>query len=424
MMSKIAIVGLQWGDEGKGKFVDYFAEKADVIARFQGGNNAGHTIVANGVSYKLSVLPSGILHENKISYIGPGVVLDMEALHNEIERLEKLNIKVSETNLKIAENVVIILPLYKKLDLLLESLKGENKIGTTGRGISFAYQDHVGRRSIRICDTYEEASLSKKIENILDFYSPLLEKYDKNFAYQNEKNDTISYIEKYKNIYKKHIVLPNFLHSMEGKNILFEGAQGAMLDITFGTYPFVTSSNTLASQSFIGGGCGGKFDKILGVAKAYCTRVGSGPFPSEDSTEIGEELQRKGAEYGTVTGRKRRCGHLDLIALRYIIEISGITDIILTKIDVLNGFEKVKICRAYNLNGKEITHFPTTGQEKLIPVYTELPGWEEGYDYTSFQNLPSSLKTYIKFIEDFVKIPVSVLSFGADRNQTLNLSSI
>lgn len=423
-MSKVAIVGLQWGDEGKGKFVDYFAGEADVIVRFQGGNNAGHTIVHNNKSYKLSVLPSGILHKDKISYIGPGVVLDLEALTQEIQKLEQMEIKVSEKNLKIAENVTIILPLYKKLDILLESLKGNNKIGTTGRGISFAYQDHVGRRGVRLCDLYHDKYLSQQINCILDFYAPLLEKHDINFNIESEKKDIYSYIDKYKNIYQKYMAPPNFLSFFLGKRILFEGAQGAMLDVTFGTYPFVTSSNTLAPQSFIGGGCGGKLDKIFGVTKAYCTRVGSGPFPTEDFTEVGELLQKNGAEYGTVTGRKRRCGYLDLVALKFIINLSGITNIILTKIDVLNNFKTIKICTSYELEGKPISYFPSILQEKIVPVYTEMPGWGNGYAFDSFESLPFQLKSYIRFIEDFVKIPVSVLSFGPDRNQTLNLSSV
>lgn len=425
-MSKICIAGLQWGDEGKGKFVDYFAKEAKIVVRFQGGNNAGHTIVINGISYKLSLLPSGILHEGKIGFIASGVVVDLESLHGEIERLSKLGVKITIENLKIAENITVIIPLYKKLDMLLESLKGDKKIGTTGRGISFAYQDKVGRRGIRICDLYEEEALMERINAICDFYSPFLEKHDTSFQKGIIKQETLEYINKFKEFFKKHLVPSNFLNNFKSENILFEGAQGAMLDVSFGTYPFVTSSNTLASEVFVGAGFGGKLDRVFGVAKAYCTRVGSGPFPSEDFGEEGLLMQKKGAEFGTVTGRIRRCGYLDLVSLKQIAEISGVTDIILTKIDVLNGFEKIKICTAYELDGVQITHLPSSEmmQKRLKPVYQELEGWGENYSFKALAELPRQLKEYIKFIEEYTSIRVSVLSFGAEREDTLNLVKI
>lgn len=425
-MSKICIVGLQWGDEGKGKFVDYFAKDAKVIVRFQGGNNAGHTIVVNGVSYKLSVLPSSILHKKKVAFIGPGVVLDMEALFSEIEKVKSAGIDVSSETLKIAENATVIIPLYKKLDALLENLKGERKIGTTGRGIAIAYQDQVGRRSIRVCDLYDPETLNSQIESILGFYSPLIQKYSPEFSSNAAKQETIEYCLKYKGLLKDYLVPPNFLHSFKHESILFEGAQGAMLDVSFGTYPFVTSSNTLASEGFIGSGYPGSFDRVFGTVKAYCTRVGSGPFPSEDHGKTATLLRERGVEFGTVTGRERRCGYLDLVALKYASELSGVTDIILTKIDVLNGLETIKICTSYELDGKNISHFPTStvAQSKIKPVYTEFKGWEENYDFTNFDHLPQNLKKYIGFIQDFMGIPVSILSFGAEREATLDLRTL
>lgn len=424
-MSKIAIVGLQWGDEGKGKFVDYFASGAKVIVRFQGGNNAGHTIVINNKSYKLSVLPSGILHKNKISFIGSGVVLDLAALEKEINEIKLSGIDISPDNLKIAENITIIIPLYKKLDLLLEGIK-QHKIGTTGRGIGFAYQDQVGRRGIRVCDIYDKATLDERVEDILNFYSPFLEKHDKNFSVTETKNEILEYCNYYKDIFKDYLVHPTFLSSFTGENILFEGAQGAMLDVSFGTYPFVTSSNTLASQSFIGSGCSGKLDKVFGVVKAYSTRVGFGPFPTEDFNEDGKLMQERGAEFGTVTGRKRRCGYLDLVALKYICNLSGVTDIILTKIDVLNTFKKIKVCTSYKIKNKTLNTFPTAkaDQESITPIYEELEGWGDDYSFNTQEELPINLKNYIKFIENFLNIKVSVLSFGAEREDTLNLTSI
>jgi adenylosuccinate synthase len=425
-MSNIAIVGLQWGDEGKGKFVDYFTKDANVVVRFQGGNNAGHTIVINGVSYKLSVLPSGILHEDKIAFIASGVVLNLEALHLEIERIRLSGIKISHDNLKIADNITLIIPLYQKLDLLLESLKGEKKIGTTGRGISFAYQDKVGRRGIRICDLYEPAVLKDRIDSILEFYSPLLEKYDSSFSANDCREEILNFLTKYKDIFEQYLVRPTYLHSLKDAKILFEGAQGAMLDVTYGTYPFVTSSNTLASEIFTGAGYHQNLNKVFGTVKAYSTRVGSGPFPTEDFTEIGERMNSIGAEFGTVTGRKRRCGFLDLVSLKHIVKLSGISDIILTKIDVLNDFPTIKVCVAYNLDGKEIDYWPSKEEEqkRIVPIYKDFTGWPGGYSFKKLSDLPNSLIAYIKFIEDYLGIPVSVLSFGADREDTLNLSSL
>ncbi len=425
-MTSVCIAGLQWGDEGKGKFVDYLAKDAKIIVRFQGGNNAGHTIVINGTSYKLSLLPSGILHEGKISFIASGVVVDLESLYNEIERIRQSGVKISPENLKMAENISIILPIYKKLDLLIESLKGENKIGTTGRGIGLAYQDKVGRRSIRLCDLNEEEIVHERINAIMQFYSPILEKHDPSFNGDLARQEMLEYIAKYKGFFKEYLVPANFLQNFKEENILFEGAQGAMLDVSFGTYPFVTSSNTLASEVYIGAGFGGKLNRVLGVAKAYCTRVGFGPFPTEDFGEDGKVMQKNGAEFGTVTGRIRRCGFLDLVALKHIIELSGVTDIILTKIDVLNGFKKVKVCTAYELEGKVINYIPASEklQKQLKPIYTELEGWESGYSFNKLEELPLTLKNYIKFIESYTNTKISILSFGAERKDSLTLNKI
>ncbi len=425
-MSSIAVVGLQWGDEGKGKFVDYFAKDAKVVVRFQGGNNAGHTIVIGSTTYKLSLLPSGILHKDKLGFIASGVVLDLEALQGEIKRIGESGVNVSHSNLKIAENITLIIPLYKKLDLLIESLKGDKKIGTTGRGISLAYQDKVGRRGIRICDIFEESTLNSRINSILEFYSPFLEKYDTTFNQEKEKNDIKNYLSSLKEFFKPFLVPANFLQNYKIENILFEGAQGAMLDISFGSYPFVTSSNTLASGVQSGAGFGGKINKVFGVAKAYCTRVGAGPFPTESFNEEGELMQKIGAEFGTVTGRTRRCGFLDLVALKYIIEISGITDIILTKIDVLNNFKTVKVCTGYEVDGINYDYLPASEelQTKIKPIYHELEGWGGEYSFKTFADLPIALKEYIKFIEEYTNIKVSVLSFGPERESTLALKEV
>lgn len=425
-MSNVCIAGLQWGDEGKGKFVDYFTDGAEVVVRFQGGNNAGHTIVHKGISYKLSLLPSGILHKGKISFIASGVVVDLESLKAEIERNRNLGIEVSPENLKVADNVTVILPLYKKLDLLTENIKGDKKIGTTGRGISLAYQDTVGRRAIRMCDLFEEEVWMERLSQIIDFYSPFILKYEPSFNIEECRQENINYIKNNQDFIKPYLVLPTFLSGYKNKNILFEGAQGAMLDCNYGTYPYVTSSNTLPTASFIGCGFGGRMDKIFGVAKAYCTRVGFGPFPSEDFTSEGELLQTKGAEFGTVTGRIRRCGFLDLVALKHIITLSGTTDIILTKIDVMDDFEKIKVCVGYEIEGEVINFLPSSQVKQDIakPIYKEFAGWKGGYSFKNFESLPENLKTYIKFIEEYTLIPVSVLSFGAEREETLNLKNV
>ncbi|MCK5296647.1 MAG: adenylosuccinate synthase [Alphaproteobacteria bacterium] len=421
-MTNVVVVGAQWGDEGKGKIVDWLSEQADVVVRFQGGHNAGHTLVIDGITYKLSLLPSGIVR-GKLSVVGNGVVIDPWALIAEIKRVSVLGVDVNSENLKIAENASFILPLHSELDLLRESAAGEKKkIGTTGRGIGPAYEDKVGRRAIRVSDLRNFDALEQKIDRLLAHHNPLRRGLGEKEVDGQELFNILKEIAP--KILKHATPVWKLLADMqkEGKRILFEGAQGTMLDIDFGTYPFVTSSNTAAGQACSGSGVGpSSIGYVLGIVKAYTTRVGSGPFPTELFDETGRHLGEKGHEFGTVTGRQRRCGWLDAVLVRQAVALSGINGIALTKLDVLDGLDEIKICTGYVLNGEKTDVFPTAmeDQAKVEPVYETMKGWQEStVGAKSIDDLPETAIKYIRRVEELIEAPVALLSTSPDREDT------
>ncbi len=422
-MGNVAVIGSQWGDEGKGKIVDWLSERADVVVRFQGGHNAGHTLVINGITHKLSLLPSGIVRENKISIIGNGVVIDPYALIKEIDTLKQSGINISPDNLMIAENASLILSVHRQVDNLAEEKRGSSKIGTTGRGIGPAYEDKVGRRAIRVCDLADKEILDKRIDDLLDYHNALRRGLGAAEVKKGDIKQELSGIADKILPYAKPVW--QYLHSAhnESKRILFEGAQGIMLDVDHGTYPFVTSSSTVAGQAHGGSGFGlGKIDYVLGITKAYTTRVGSGPFPTEQKNEIGERMGQRGHEFGTVTGRKRSCGWFDAVMVSQAIKISGINGIALTKLDILDGFETLKICTAYKINGKEYNYLPSaiSKQANVEPIYEELPGWSENTaGARSFKDLPANAIKYIRRIEELIETPVAILSTSPERDDTI-----
>jgi len=426
-MSNVAVIGSQWGDEGKGKIVDWLSEKADVIVRFQGGHNAGHTLVINNITYKLKLLPSGIVRKNKISIIGNGVVIDPWALLDEIKYLEKLGIKITNKNLYIAENATLILPPHKELDGIREDAKNTDKIGTTRRGIGPAYEDKVGRRAIRVMDLANKKNLSKRVDMMLFHHNSIRKslgkrKIDKRKLI-NDLTKVSSKILKYsKPVWKK---LEEF--KKKKKVILFEGAQGILLDIDHGTYPFVTSSNTVAGSASSGTGCGpNTVNYILGIVKAYTTRVGEGPFPTELKNEIGNKIGRRGKEFGTVTNRKRRCGWFDAVLVKQSCIISGINGIALTKIDVLDEFKNLYICVAYRLNGKKIDYFPSAlhDQIKAKPIYKRFDGWlKNTKGIKKWKDLPNNAKKYINFIKNYCGVKISSISTSPIREDTILLEN-
>ena len=426
-MPNVTVVGAQWGDEGKGKIVDWLSEKADVIVRFQGGHNAGHTLVVDGIMYKLKLLPSGIVRENKISIIGNGVVIDPWALLDEIKQIEKLGIKITSKNLYIAENATLILPLHRELDGIREDRKNTDKIGTTRRGIGPAYEDKVGRRGIRVMDLANKKNLSKKIDMILFHHNSIRKGLKKKLVNKkkllNELNKISSKILKYsKPVWKK---INEF--KKKKKIIVFEGAQGMLLDIDHGTYPFVTSSNTVAGAAAAGAGCGPDTIKyILGIVKAYTTRVGEGPFPTELKNEIGNKIGKRGKEFGTVTNRKRRCGWFDAVLVKQSCIISGTKGIALTKIDVLDEIKDLYICVAYKLNGKKIDYFPSSLQDQtqVKPVYKKFKGWLANTSgIKKWNDLPKNTKKYIKFIKDYCGVKISSISTSPKREDTILLEN-
>ena len=426
-MPNVIVIGAQWGDEGKGKIVDWLSEKADVIVRFQGGHNAGHTLVVDNITYKLKLLPSGIVRKNKISIIGNGVVIDPWALLDEIKQVEKLGIKITNKNLYIAENAILILPLHKELDEIREDAKNINKIGTTRRGIGPAYEDKIGRRGIRVMDLANKENLSKKIDMILFHHNSIRKGLQKNKINKkklmNDLNKISSKILKYsKPVWKKIEEFKN-----KRKTILFEGAQGVLLDVDHGTYPFVTSSNTVAGAAFTGTGCGpGTINYILGIVKAYTTRVGEGPFPTELKNETGNKIGKKGKEFGTVTNRKRRCGWLDAVLVKQSCIISGINGIALTKIDVLDQFKDIYVCVAYKLNGKKINYLPSALQDqiKVKPIYKRFDGWLKNTKGTKkWKDLPKNAQKYIKFIKDYCGVKISSVSTSPKREDTILLEN-
>ena len=422
-MNNVVVVGSQWGDEGKGKIVDWLSSEADVVVRFQGGHNAGHTLVIDGVTYKLRLLPSGIVRKNKISVIGNGVVVDPWALLDEIKEIKSKGIEVSNKNLIISEAANLILPFHREMDEIREDTAGKAKIGTTRRGIGPAYEDKVGRRSIRVMDLLSEKNLDHRLETVLMHHNAIRKGLGKEiFRKDKLKNDLLQIapeILKYSQPVWKNI--DDF--KQQGKKILFEGAQGILLDVDHGTYPFVTSSNTVASSAATGSGCGpNSINYVLGITKAYTTRVGEGPFPTELTNDIGEQLGLRGKEFGTVTSRKRRCGWFDGVLVRQTIKISGINGIALTKLDVLDGLDEINICIAYELNGKKIDYLPAAvdDQLKVKPIYKVFKGWKSSTKgIKNLNNLPQNAKIYINELERFIETKISSISTSPERNDTI-----
>jgi adenylosuccinate synthase len=421
-MANVVVVGSQWGDEGKGKIVDWLSEQADIVVRFQGGHNAGHTLVIGNATYKLSLLPSGVVR-NKLSVIGNGVVLDPKALVDEIGRLKEQGVTVTPESLRIAENVTLILPLHQELDVAREKASGKGAIGTTGRGIGPAYEDKVGRRAIRLMDLADLQMLNGKIDRLLAHHNALRRGLGMEEIAPQAVYDHLAEI--------APKVLP-FMDSVwslldekrrEGKRILFEGAQGALLDIDHGTYPYVTSSNTVAAQAATGSGLGpNAIGYVLGITKAYTTRVGSGPFPTEQLNEIGKTLGTKGREFGVVTGRPRRCGWFDAVLVRQTVRTSGIQGIALTKLDILDGFEEIKICTGYKLDGRLIDYLPAGehAQARVEPVYETAEGWEGiTAKARSWAELPAQAIKYVRRIEELIGCPVALLSTSPEREDTI-----
>jgi len=426
-MSNVVVIGSQWGDEGKGKIVDWLSEKADVVVRFQGGHNAGHTLVVNNVTYKLKLLPSGIVRKNKISIIGNGVVIDPWALLDEIDQLKKLGIKITNKNLYIAENSTLILPLHKDLDGIREDSKNTDKIGTTRRGIGPAYEDKVGRRGIRLMDLANKKNLSKRIDMMLFHHNSIRKGLRKDKINKKKLINNLTKISSKILRYSKPVWKKIDEMKKKKKVILFEGAQGMLLDIDHGTYPFVTSSNTVAGAALAGSGCGpDTIDYILGIVKAYTTRVGEGPFPTELKNEIGIKIGRKGKEFGTVTNRKRRCGWFDAVLVKQSCIISGINGIALTKIDVLDQLKDLYICIGYKINGKNIDYFPSSLQDQLRvkPVYKRMDGWLQNTSgIKKWKDLPKKAKKYVAFISNYCGVKVSSISTSPKREDTILLEN-
>ena len=426
-MKNVVVVGSQWGDEGKGKIVDWLSSEADVVVRFQGGHNAGHTLVIDGITYKLRLLPSGIVRKNKISIIGNGVVVDPWALLDEIKEIKSKGVNVDEKNLIISESANLILPFHKEMDEIREDAAGKAKIGTTRRGIGPAYEDKIGRRSIRVMDLVSESNLDHRLETVLIHHNAIR----KGLGKQTFKKDQLK-----KELLK---IAPEILkfskpvwkkldeYKSKGKKILFEGAQGVLLDVDHGTYPFVTSSNTVASSAATGSGCGpDTINYVLGITKAYTTRVGEGPFPTELTDNTGEHLGKRGKEFGTVTSRKRRCGWYDGVLVRQTIKNSGINGIALTKLDVLDELDEIKMCIAYEIEGKKIDYLPAAvgDQLKVKPIYKKFKGWKSNTKgIKDFNKLPENAKLYIKQLEKFVGAKISSISTSPERKDTILIES-
>jgi adenylosuccinate synthase len=422
-MTNVVVVGAQWGDEGKGKIVDWLSKRADVVVRFQGGHNAGHTLVIGGKTLKLSLLPSGVVRPGKMSVIGNGVVVDPWALVGEIEKLKGQGVEISPDNLRIAENATLILPFHRELDQLREEAAGTEKIGTTGRGIGPAYEDKVGRRAIRVQDLASLETLGPKIDRILAHHNALR----RGLGQPEISKDAL--------IADLTEIAPQVLPYMDvswelldtarrqGRRILFEGAQGALLDVDHGTYPFVTSSNTVAAQAATGSGIGPRYaGYVLGIAKAYTTRVGAGPFPTELTDAIGDKIGERGREFGTVTGRKRRCGWFDSVLVRQIAKVSGIDGIALTKLDVLDGFETIRICVGYTLDGERLNRLPAsaTAQAKIVPVYEDFEGWSQSTQGARrWADLPAQAVKYVRRLEELIECPITLLSTSPERDDTI-----
>jgi adenylosuccinate synthase len=422
-MANVVVIGSQWGDEGEGKIVDWLSEQADIVVRFQGGHNAGHTLVIDGVTYKLSLLPSGVVRRGKLSVIGNGVVIDPHALLEEIDRLQGQGIDVSPESLRVAENATLILPLHQELDAIRESGDALTRVGTTRRGIGPAYEDKVGRRAIRVMDLAEPLALGRKIDRLLAHHNPLR----RGMGLAPVAADTVQ--RQLESVAARVLPYMDSVWSLldrkrrEGKRILFEGAQGALLDIDHGTYPFVTSSNTVAAQAATGSGLGpGAIDYVLGICKAYTTRVGEGPFPTEQRNDLGRLLGERGREFGTVTGRPRRCGWFDAVLVRQTVRSSGINGLAMTKLDILDGLTELKVCVAYRLDGREIDYLPASerAQAEVEPVYETFEGWQAATaGARSWAQLPAQAIKYIRHVEELVGCPVALLSTSPEREDTI-----
>ena len=422
-MKNVVVVGSQWGDEGKGKIVDWLSSETDVVVRFQGGHNAGHTLVIDGVTYKLRLLPSGIVRKNKISIIGNGVVVDPWALLEEIKEIKLKGVNVNENNLILSESADLILPFHKDIDEIREDSAGEGKIGTTRRGIGPAYEDKVGRRSIRVMDLASESNLDHRLDVTLAHHNAIRKGLGKKIFKKDQlKKDLLKIapeILKFSQPVWKKIEE----YKLKGKKILFEGAQGILLDVDHGTYPFVTSSNTVASSAATGTGCGpSTINYVLGITKSYTTRVGAGPFPTELKDKIGEQLGTRGKEFGTVTSRKRRCGWFDGVLVRQAIKVSGINGIALTKLDVLDQLDEIKMCISYELNGKQTNYLPAAVEDqlKIRPIYKVFKGWKSSTKgVKEFDKLPENAKIYVKELEKFVEAKISSISTSPERQDTI-----
>ena len=422
-MKNIVVVGSQWGDEGKGKIVDWLSEQADVVIRFQGGHNAGHTLVIDGVTYKLRLLPSGIVRKNKISIIGNGVVVDPWALLEEIQEIKSKNVEVSTDNFIISESANLILPFHKEMDEIREDAAGKSKIGTTRRGIGPAYEDKVGRRSIRVMDLRSEKNLDLRLESVLIHHNAIRKGLGKNIFKKEELKSELLRIAPKILQYAQPVWLKIDEFKRQKKRILFEGAQGILLDVDHGTYPYVTSSNTVASNAATGAGCGpNSINYVLGITKAYTTRVGEGPFPTELTDDIGELLGPRGKEFGTVTSRKRRCGWFDGVLVRQTIKISGIDGIALTKLDVLDELDEIKMCIQYEIDGKKIDYLPAAVEDqlKIKPIYKTFSGWKKTTNgIKNVKDLPENAQKYIFAIEDFIGAKISSISTSPERKDTI-----
>ncbi len=422
-MKNVVVVGSQWGDEGKGKIVDWLSDQADIVIRFQGGHNAGHTLVIDGVTYKLRLLPSGIVRKGKISIIGNGVVVDPWALLEEIKEIKSKGIDVNEDNFIISESANLILPFHREMDEIREDAAGKGKIGTTRRGIGPAYEDKVGRRSIRVMDLRSESNLDHRLETVLLHHNAIRKGLGKKIYEKNQLKKDLLKIAPEILKFSKPVWLKIDEYKKKKKKILFEGAQGILLDVDHGTYPFVTSSNTVAASAATGSGCGpNSIHYVLGITKAYTTRVGEGPFPTELKDEIGELLGTRGKEFGTVTSRKRRCGWFDGVLVRQTIKVSGIDGIALTKLDVLDELDEIKMCVKYELNEEKLDYLPAAfeDQQKIKPIYKIFPGWKSSTSgIKNIDALPENAKKYIFAVEDFIGAKISSISTSPEREDTI-----
>ena len=422
-MKNVAVVGSQWGDEGKGKIVDWLSSEADVVVRFQGGHNAGHTLVIDKKVFKLRLLPSGIVREGKMSILGNGVVIDPWALLDEIDEIKKQGVDVTPDNFMISEAASLILPFHQEMDEIREDAAGKEKIGTTRRGIGPCYEDKVGRRSIRVMDLRSETNLDSRLENVLEHHNAIRKGLNKKIFEKNALKKELLKIAPKLLKFAQPVWLKLNEYNNARKKILFEGAQGILLDVDHGTYPYVTSSNTVPAMAATGSGCGpDKINYVLGITKAYTTRVGSGPFPTELNDEIGESLGRRGKEFGTVTARKRRCGWFDGVLVRQTIKISGIHGIALTKLDVLDELEEIKMCIGYEVNGKKLDYLPAASEDQfnIKPIYKSFPGWKsKTQGIRNFKDLPDNARKYIHALEDFTEAKISSISTSPERDDTI-----